>query len=241
MDFNPAQKIILALDGMDGEQAINLASKITGLCWVKVGLELFLSAGPEILVDLRQLGLKVFLDLKFHDIPTTMAAACRQAASMGVDFITVHTCAGLKALQESQYAALEGAVESGFQQPKLLAVTVLTSWDSETLANDLRISEPIALRAQNLASLAHEAGIQGCVCSPLEAEALRKIYPFPFELVTPGVRPLGSDFGDQARVMTPSRALRSGASRLVIGRPITKAKDPLAAFNSCCEDICINF
>ncbi len=241
MDINPAEKIILALDGMDREQAIKLASNLPGLVWVKVGLELFVSEGPQVLVDLQERGFKVFLDLKFHDIPTTMASACRKATLMGVDLITVHACAGVKALKESRYAVFEAASQSGLTPPKLIAVTILTSWDRQSLSSDLGVTESIQTRVESFASLTHQAGIEGCVCSPWEAAALRKNYPLPFELVTPGVRPLGSDSADQARFMSPSKALLQGASRLVIGRPITKAKDPAKAFHECCEDILMNF
>ena len=234
---HPADKLILALDGMDREQALSFSSKIPDLRWVKVGLELFVSAGPQILRQLKEKELRVFLDLKFHDIPATMSRACRRAASTGVELITVHACAGTKALKDSQVAADEGALNSGFSSPKLIAVTVLTSWNTHLLNSELEIPQTVESRVQRMTDLAFESGLGGCVCSPLEVETLRKKYPMPFELVTPGIRPSGSNTDDQLRVMSPSQAIQAGASRLVIGRPITRAIDPAKAFMECCDEI----
>ena len=132
-----AEKLILALDGMDRDEALQLIYRLPGLKWVKVGLELFVAAGPEILVDLREKGLRVFLDLKFHDIPSTMAAACFKAAALGAELITVHACAGSKALADAHHAALKGALELGLPAPILLGVTVLTSWDQKQFSKEL--------------------------------------------------------------------------------------------------------
>ena len=231
---DPADRIIVALDGMAPDQALRLAAQVKGLRWVKVGLELFVQAGPEVVVQLRDQGLRVFLDLKFHDIPATMAGACRRAAALGAELITVHACAGSEALQAAQAAAVEGAQSSGQPVPTLLAVTVLTSWEQQRLQQELAIAQGIAERVSALAQLAAIAGIGGCVCSPLEAAALRAHHPEPFALVTPGIRPKGAARGDQARVMGPAEAIAAGASQLVIGRPITKAEDPSGAFAQCC-------
>jgi orotidine-5'-phosphate decarboxylase len=232
-----AERIIVALDGMAPEQALEFAAAVEGLRWVKVGLELFVQAGPEVVAQLRDKGLRVFLDLKFHDIPATMAGACRRAAALGAELITVHACAGSEALQAAQAAAVEGAQSSGQPLPTLLAVTVLTSWEQQRLQRELAISQGIAERVPALAQLSATAGIGGCVCSPLEAAALRAQHPEPFALVTPGIRPKGAAVGDQARVMGPSEALAAGASQLVIGRPITKADHPSAAFAQCCGEL----
>ena len=229
-----AERIIVALDGMAPDQALALSQQVDGLRWVKVGLELFLQAGPDVVAQLREQGLRVFLDLKFHDIPATMAGACRRAAALGAELITVHACAGGEALQAAQAAAVEGAQSSGQPIPTLLAVTVLTSWEEKRLQRELAISQGIGERVPALAQLSASAGIGGCVCSPLEAAALRAQHPEPFALVTPGIRPKGADVGDQARVMTPPDAIAAGASQLVIGRPITKAEDPSAVFARCC-------
>ena len=232
---NPADHLILALDGLDPSQALALAESLPGLRWVKVGLELFVAGGPAVVDQLRQRGLQVFLDLKFHDIPATMAGACSQAARLGAGLITVHAAAGLEALQAAQQAAAASAEVAGLKPPTLLAVTVLTSWDQQRLTRELAIDEPIASYVPRLARLAVAAGLGGCVCSPLEAAALRAAHPRPFALVTPGIRPAGSVRGDQARVMTPAQALAAGASQLVIGRPITAAADPQAAWLACCN------
>ena len=237
LSANPADRIIVALDGMALEQALAFAGQVDGLCWVKVGLELFVQAGPEVVAQLREQGLRVFLDLKFHDIPATMAGACRRAAALGAELITVHACAGSEALQAAQAAAIEGAQGAGQPAPTLLAVTVLTSWEEQRLQRELAIAQGIAERVPALAQLSATAGIGGCVCSPLEAEALRAQHPEPFALVTPGIRPKGSAVGDQARVMGPADAVAAGASQLVIGRPITKAEDPSAAFGQCCSEL----
>jgi orotidine-5'-phosphate decarboxylase len=229
-----AEKIIVALDGMAPEQALEFAAGVEGLRWVKVGLELFVQAGPGVVARLREQGLRVFLDLKFHDIPATMAGACRRAAALGAELITVHACAGSEALQAAQAAAMEGAQSAGLATPTLLAVTVLTSWDEHRLQRELAMSQGIAERVPALAQLSASAGIGGCVCSPLEAVALRAQHPEPFVLVTPGIRPKGAAVGDQARVMGPAEAIAAGASQLVIGRPITKAEDPSDAFAQCC-------
>jgi len=234
---HPADKIILALDGMDRDDAISFSSKIPELRWVKVGLELFLNGGPDVLLDLREKGLRVFLDLKFHDIPTTMANACGRAASNGVDLITVHSCAGIKALKDSKVAAEQSAFESGFSNPRLLAVTVLTSWDTDRLNSELGIHQSVESRVHKMASLAAKAGLNGCVCSPLEVRGLRKKFPNSFDLVTPGIRPAGSDSDDQSRVTSPAKAIQDGASLLVIGRPITRSPDPRKVFMQCCEEI----
>jgi orotidine-5'-phosphate decarboxylase len=234
---DPAERIILALDRPDGRAALALVAAIPELRWVKVGLELFSAAGPAMVAELRDRGLRVFLDLKFHDIPATMAGACRSAARLGAELITVHACAGSEALAAAQAGAIEGAAAAGLAAPTLLAVTVLTSWPEERFAAELAIAETVPSYVNRLAALAAGAGIGGCVCSPLEVAALRQTHPEPFQLVTPGIRPAGSSTGDQARVMTPTQAIAAGSSQLVIGRPISAAADPAAAFAACCQEL----
>jgi orotidine-5'-phosphate decarboxylase len=236
--LDPADRLIVALDSLEPAAALELVDAIPGLRWVKVGLELFAQAGPSVIQDLRQRNLRVFLDLKFHDIPATMAGACRRAAGLGAELITVHACAGADALRQAQRAAEAGAAAAGMAQPPtLLAVTVLTSWQEERFRQELQLTLPIATYVQHLARLAQDAGLGGCVCSPQEVQVLRQQHPQPFVLVTPGIRPSGSACGDQARVMTPIQALAAGASQLVIGRPITAAEDPGTAFASCCASL----
>lgn len=237
---HPADLLILALDRGDAAEALTLVAAIPGLRRVKVGLELFTAAGPEVVTRLRDLGLRVFLDLKFHDIPATMAGACRSAARSGAELITVHASAGSEALRAAQVAVLQGAAEAGLAEaPTLLAVTVLTSWDPLRFEAELGSNQSLATHARCLADLAASAGLGGAVCSPLEVAALRAFHPQPFVLVTPGIRPGGGDLGDQRRVMTPAAALAAGASALVIGRPIREAKDPAAAFEACCGELLI--
>ena len=234
---NTADKLILALDGMDKIEAFRLIRKIPELCWVKVGLELFISEGPDVILALKDLGLKVFLDLKLHDIPNTMGGACRQAARSGAELLTVHACAGLDSLIQANESAKDGAAQVGLPAPTLLAVTILTSWDSNKLSSELIIDQPIEQRVELLANLAVKAGLGGCVCSPLEVKNLRKLFFLPFELVTPGIRPKGSSVDDQSRVMTPKEALHCGASRIVVGRPITHSTSPLSAFKNICKEL----
>ena len=237
MTSSAADRIIVALDGMAQDQALAFAASVPELRWVKVGLELFVAGGPVVVRQLRDQGKRVFLDLKFHDIPATMAGACRSAARLGAELITVHACAGSEALRVAQAAAAESATAAGLAQPTLLAVTVLTSWDPQRFAAELAIEEPVATYAPRLAQLAAEAGIGGCVCSPLEVAALRVAHPEPFAFVTPGIRPAGAALGDQQRVMTPAQAVAAGSSQLVIGRPITAAADPVEAFQACCAEL----
>jgi orotidine-5'-phosphate decarboxylase len=234
---NPSEKIIIALDGMDKNNVFNLLEKIPEIVWVKVGLELFVSEGPDVLSILRDNGKKIFLDLKFHDIPTTVARACFAASQTGAEFISLHTCAGSKALKMAHEAAHEGAAKVNLRPPKLLGITILTSWTRESFANDLLINQALDQRVTHLAELASKSGLGGCVCSPKEVQFLREVYPETFELVTPGIRSFGSDVNDQSRVSDASEALKLGASKLVIGRAITQSNDPAYMFKSFCDKV----
>ncbi len=236
---NPSEKIILALDGMDKNNVLNLLEQIPEVIWVKVGLELFVSEGPDILSLLRDKGKKIFLDLKFHDIPTTVARACFVASQNGAEFISLHTCSGVKALKMANEAAHEGAAKVNSPPPKLLGITILTSWTQENFANDLLIDQSIDQRVKHLAEIASNSGLGGCVCSPREVRFLRQIHPETFELVTPGIRSLGSDNNDQSRVADASEAIKMGASKLVIGRAITQSNDPAFIFKSFCNKVLI--
>ncbi len=237
MILNPADKLILALDGMDKSEVFKLINKLQDLRWAKVGLELFVSAGPEVIYTLREKGIKVFLDLKFHDIPNTMSRACLQAGRTGSDLISVHACAGIKALKDANSAAAQGAAEIGCPAPTLLAVTVLTSWDQKRFSDELGFNQTIEKRVELLANLALKAGIGGCVCSPLELKTVKRLFSKTFELITPGIRPGNLALDDQSRVMSPSNALKAGATRLVVGRPITKSSDPIGAFQRICREL----
>ena len=236
---NPSEKIIIALDGMDKSNVLNLLEKIPEIIWVKVGLELFVNEGPDVLSILRDKGKKIFLDLKFHDIPTTVAKACFAASQTGAQYISLHTCAGMKALKMANEAAYEGAAKVNLTPPKLLGITILTSWTQESFIDDLLIDQLIDQRVKHLAKLIFNSGLGGCVCSPREVKYLRENYPATFELVTPGIRILGSDTNDQSRVSDASEAIKLGASKLVIGRAITQSNDPACMFKSFCDKVSI--
>lgn len=232
-----ASYIIVPLDVSSEQEAIVLVDRLPQVSFWKVGLELFVSSGPSILHELKSRQKKIFLDLKFHDIPNTVAGACRAAARYGVDLITLHATAGKKALQAAQAAAAAGASESGQPTPKLIAITLLTSLNSRDLAFDLKIPLELPEYVLQMALLAQESGLAGAVCSPQEVASLRRTCGDDFLLVCPGVRPTWSEAGDQRRVVTPAAALKAGANYLVIGRPITAAVDPVAAFERICEEL----
>mgnify|MGYP001319628678 CR=1 FL=1 len=235
---NPSEKIIIALDGMNKSDVLKLLEELPEVIWVKVGLELFVSEGPDFLSILKDKGKKIFLDLKFHDIPTTVARACFVASQTGVEFISLHTCAGMKALKMAKEASKEGAAKVHLIPPKLLGITILTSWTQASFVDDLLIDQSIDQRVKHLAKIAYVSGLGGCVCSPREVQFLRENYPESFELVTPGIRPLGSEVNDQSRVSDASEAIKMGASKLVIGRAITQSKDPAYMFKSFCDKVC---
>lgn len=237
MSESISDRIIVPLDVPTQEQAIALLDQLPTVTFWKVGLELFVSTGPALLTELKARQKRIFLDLKFHDIPNTVAGACRSAARYGVDLITVHATAGKDALKAAQAAAEAGASECGHPVPNLLAITVLTSLSARSLAFDLKVPLELPEYALQMALLAQESGIPGAVCSPQEVAQLRQVCGKDFLLVCPGVRPTWAEKGDQSRVMTPKDALEAGASYLVIGRPITAAADPSAAFERICEEI----
>ncbi|MBD2578097.1 orotidine-5'-phosphate decarboxylase [Oscillatoria sp. FACHB-1406] len=223
-------KVIVPLDVPTVEEAIALLDRLPQVSFWKVGLELFVSTGPELLKTLKQRQKRIFLDLKLHDIPNTIAGACRAAARYEVDFLTIHPTAGRAALK----AAAEAVAGSPTQ---LLAVTLLTSLNSRDLAFDLKVSLELPDYALQMALLAQECGITGAVCSPQEVEQLRQACGDSMTFVCPGVRPSWAEKGDQQRVMTPQQAFKAGANYLVIGRPITAAEDPAAAWNKIVEEI----
>ncbi|TAD92094.1 MAG: orotidine-5'-phosphate decarboxylase [Alphaproteobacteria bacterium] len=203
----------------------HLADAVDG---VKLGLEFFSANGPEGVRRLRQAGLPVFLDLKLHDIPNTVAGAAHAAGRLGVDILTIHAAGGTAMMQAAVKAAAAGAAEVFAPSPRVIAITVLTSLsDADVAAIGYRGTSAAAL-APDLATLARNAGCAGIVCSPLEVTAIRSHWPSGL-LVTPGIRPAGSDAGDQSRLATPAAAQQAGASVLVIGRPITAAASPRAA------------
>ncbi|OCQ89327.1 orotidine 5'-phosphate decarboxylase [Nostoc sp. MBR 210] len=230
-------KIIVALDVPDLEGAIALIDKLESVSFWKVGLELFTSTGPEILKILKSRQKRIFLDLKFHDIPNTVAGACRSAARYGVDLLTIHATAGRDALKAATEAAQTGAAQVGVQPPKLIAITLLTSISARQLAFDLKIPLELPEFALKMALMAQESGLDGAVCSPQEVAQLRQTCGDEFLFVCPGVRPTWADKGDQKRSLTPSQALQAGANYLVIGRPITAAPDPELAWKRISEEL----
>jgi orotidine-5'-phosphate decarboxylase len=225
-------KIIVALDYADAASALALVGRLDpALCRLKVGKELFTVAGPELVRALVARGFEVFLDLKFHDIPNTVAAACRAAAGLGVWMMNVHASGGRRMMTAAQEALADLP-----QRPLLIAVTVLTSMGAEDLG-EVGVAGSPADQVLRLARLTQACRLDGVVCSAQEAALLRAGLGADFRLVTPGIRPAGAAAGDQRRVLTPVEALRAGATDLVIGRPITGAADPLAALKQIQSDI----
>ena len=216
--------VIVALDYASAADALQMARQLSPQqVRVKVGKELFTRCGPAVVEQLQALGFDVFLDLKFHDIPNTVAGAVRAAAEMGVWMVNVHASGGRRMME-----AAREAVEQGGGRTLLTAVTVLTSMAADELA-ETGITVPPAEQVERLACLARDSGLHGVVCSAQEAVQLRTLCPSPFCLVTPGIRPAGADAGDQTRIMTPSAALAAGVDYMVIGRPITRASEPTQA------------
>lgn len=225
-------KIIVALDYPAAAPALEFAARIDPtLCRLKVGKELFTSAGPSLVEALQDRGFEVFLDLKFHDIPNTTAQACKAAAALGIWMVNVHALGGRRMME----TASEALANLG-HRPKLIAVTILTSMGADDLA-DLGLNDPPAVMVQRLAALAEASGMDGVVCSAQEAGLLRAQRGAGFCLVTPGIRPADAAALDQTRIMTPRAALEAGSSYLVIGRPITQAVDPIAALLNISKEI----
>ena len=225
-------KIIVALDFPQAAPALALAQKLdSSKCRLKVGKELFTSAGPQLVEQLHKLGFEVFLDLKFHDIPNTTAQACKAAAALGVWMVNVHAMGGRRMME-----AAREALANIERRPKLIAVTVLTSMAQEDL-HGIGINASPAHMVTMLAGLVHDSGLDGVVCSAQEASVLRQQYGRDFVLVTPGIRPANAAADDQSRIMTPRAALEAGSSYLVIGRPITQAPDPLLALQKIIQEI----
>lgn len=223
-------RIIIALDYADPAQALDLVRRLEpGACRLKVGKELFTRAGPALLERLTRLGFDIFLDLKFHDIPNTVASACAAAADLGVWMVNVHASGGRRMLE-----AARERLEQASQRPRLIAVTVLTSMGATDLEE---VGIPVSPEQQvlKLARLSASAGLDGVVCSAAEAAVLRREMGSQFCLVTPGIRPAGVSGDDQRRITTPAEAMVNGSDYLVIGRPITQAEDPpgvLATINA---------
>ncbi|HIO96449.1 MAG TPA: orotidine-5'-phosphate decarboxylase [Leucothrix sp.] len=219
-------KLIVALDFPTAELALSFVKPLNPkMCKLKVGFELFVSAGPEFVKQLVDSGYDVFLDLKFHDIPNTVASACRSASALGVWMMNVHA-SGSDIMMRTAKQALIDCNSSA----KLIAVTVLTSMDEQQLSH-ININNKPEDQVSKLAQLTQQSGLDGVVCSAQEAVMLRETLGKDFLLVTPGIRPAGSDIGDQSRVMTPAQAYQSGVSYIVVGRPITQSENPLVVID----------
>ena len=227
--------VIVACDFASKEEVLSFLDKFQGRKpYVKIGMELFYAAGPEIVREIKARGHKIFLDLKLHDIPNTVKKAMHVRSSLDVDMCNLHA-AGTVAMME---AALEGLMRPDGTRPLLIAVTQLTSTSQERMENDLLIKEPIDKVVLHYASCAKSAGLDGIVCSPLEAGTVHKKCGKDFITVTPGVRFADGDVGDQVRVTTPAKAKEIGSDYIVVGRPITAAADPVAAYMRCVNEFC---
>ncbi len=222
--------VIVACDFSSKEEVFNFLDKFQGKKpFVKIGMELFYAEGPEIVREIKKRGHKIFLDLKLHDIPNTVKKSMNVLSRLDVDLCNLHA-AGTKRMMQ---AALEGLTREDGTRPLLIAVTQLTSTDQESMENDLLIKEPIDKVVMHYAKNAADSGLDGVVCSPLEAGKVHEICGDKFLTVTPGVRFADGDIGDQKRVMTPAEAKKIGSDYIVVGRPITAAADPVAAYERC--------
>ena len=227
--------VIIACDFASAQETFQFLDKFTEeKPFVKIGMELYYAEGPEIVRQLKSRGHKIFLDLKLHDIPNTVKKAMAVLRNLDVDIVNLHA-AGTTAMMT---AALEGLTRPDGSRPLLIAVTQLTSTDQEALERDLMIHAPIADVVMHYARTARDAGLDGVVCSPLEAGKVHEVCGDRFLTVTPGVRFAGGDLGDQKRVMTPAAAKEIGSDYIVVGRPITAAADPVAAYRRCVAEFC---
>ena len=235
--MNPKNRLIVALDLNSEAKAIKMVEKLKNdVRFFKVGLELFSYCGPKIVDKIMEMGLEVFLDLKFHDIPNTALKAAVAATRLEVYMFNLHALGGYEMMKNSARAARDEAERLSLRRPKILAVTILTSMDENGLKK-VGLNANIKGEVLKLAKLAKEAGLDGVVASPQEAKSIREAMGKDFLIVTPGVRPVAADSGDQKRVATPREAIKSGASFIVVGRPVIEAKDPAQAVRSILKEI----
>ena len=224
----------IALDFPNKQQALDFVAGFDASepLFVKVGMELYYAEGPQIIRDLQALRpLNIFLDLKLHDIPHTVEMAAYQLGRLGVSLTTAHAAGGQEMLAAAKRGLLAGAKDAGCLPPRLLAITQLTSTDEAMLHDQLQIQGPVRDSVKHLAALSQNAGADGVVASAQEAQDIRQVVRPDFLIITPGIRPAGADIGDQKRVVTPAQAKQLGSSGIVVGRPITKAQDPIAAYH----------
>ncbi len=225
-----AEKIIVALDVDTEEEAYELVRRLSPpLTYFKVGMRLFVSSGPRIISGLKNMGVRVFLDLKFHDIPNTVASTAAVVTRLGVDMFNIHLSGGREMIEATVKATVAEAEKAQREVPLLIGVTVLSSFNDQMLRNEVGVERRLEHHVEQLAAMGQECGLSGVVASPREAAMLRKKFGEEFAIVTAGVRPLWASLGDQLRVSTPRQALEAGASYLVIGRPILDHSSPREA------------
>lgn len=236
--MEPKDRIILALDVSSHEEAVDILETFRDDVNIfKVGLELFISAGPKIVEKINSVGKKVFLDLKFHDIPNTVSKSALAAAELGVFMLTLHTSGGFAMMQKTAEALVKTSLRKNLSRPRILGVTVLTSIDSDILKKEIGITHSISTHIKHLTGLALKAGLDGIVCSPQEAEIIRSKFGKNLLIVTPGIRPSWAPPDDQKRTLTPKEALRRGADYLVIGRAVMSQHNPLRSLKLIHDEI----
>jgi len=227
--------VIIACDFSNADAVFNFLDRFTERKpFVKIGMELYYAEGPQIVKEIKKRGHKIFLDLKLHDIPNTVKKSMAVLSGLDVDICNLHASGTIKMME----AALEGLTRTDGSRPLLIAVTQLTSTDQESMERDLLIKEPIDEVVMHYALNAKKAGLDGVVCSPLEAEKVHNVCGKEFLTVTPGIRFADGEVGDQKRIMTPDKAKEIGSDYIVVGRPITAAADPVAAYNRCIAEFC---
>ncbi len=237
-ELSAVDRIVLALDVEDDRVALGLVDELKDAVGMfKVGHQLFTAYGPDIVRRIVGRGGRVFLDLKYHDIPNTVAKASAEAVKLGVSIFNVHALGGLDMMRAAADAVAETAAQRGLPAPIVLAVTVLTSMDEESLRRELKVARSLQREVSHLARLAQRAGMQGVVASPQEIRMLRRAIRGPFIILTPGVRPLWAAKDDQKRIMTPGEAVHSGANYIVVGRPVLKADDRKSAVGKIIQEI----
>lgn len=238
-----AERIMVALDVPQASQARELLKALQGIpCWMKVGMQLFYAAGPQLVMEMKEQGYKVFLDIKMHDIPNTVKGGAESVARLGVDMFNVHSAGGKSMMEAAcegvdKACARSAAARSGGNRPLIIAVTQLTSTSQQMMNNEIGIAGSVEDSVLRYAALAKTAALDGVVASPLEVQAVKAAIGADFITVTPGIRPAGADKGDQSRVMTPGEAFAQGTDYIVIGRPITAASDPRAALEMILKEL----
>ncbi len=237
-ELRPVDRLVIALDVDNDAEALGLVAELRdSVGMFKVGHQLFTAYGPDIVRRIIGMGGRVFLDLKYHDIPNTVAKASTEAVKLGVSIFNVHALGGLDMMSAAVYAAKEAAEKCNLPAPIMLAVTVLTSMDGRSLRRELKITRSLPRQVAHLARLSQRAGMSGVVASPQEIKMLRRSVRGEFLILTPGVRPTWAEKDDQKRVMTPGEAVRTGADFIVVGRPVLKARDRKAAVEKILEEM----